>query len=122
MAADQASDDKPQRPEGIEGAVEVPLASAKKYVHKLYVTGKGSESVRVFQAIKRFCDQRLPGKYQLWVIDVLIQPDQAKDIEATPTLVKTKPAPPRKIVSDFTNPELVFAALGIPDPNVEEDT
>ena len=51
----------------------------KEYVLQLFVTGKGSESIRAFQNVKQFCDQRLAGRYQLWVIDVLIQPERAGD-------------------------------------------
>lgn len=62
-----------------------------KYVLRLFVAGMGPKSVQAIDNIKRICEEYLPGKYQLEVIDIYQHPIFAKDgqIVAAPTLIKS---------------------------------
>jgi len=86
-----------------------------KYVLKLFITGKGSESIEAFRNIKRICEQHLAGRHQLWVVDVLEQPGHAQDAEiaVTPTLLKEQPPPPRSMTGDLSDETNVLTMLGL---------
>ena len=61
------------------------------------------------------CDDYLPGKYELKVIDVYQQPKLAREgqIIAAPTLVKSFPLPLRKFIGDMSNTKNLLAGLEI---------
>jgi circadian clock protein KaiB len=50
-----------------------------------------------------------PWVYELTIIDVLQQPDIAEQagIMATPTLIKSTPLPPRRVVGDLSDPQIL---------------
>ena len=80
---------------------------------RLYVAGQSAKSVVAFANLKRVCDEYLPGKYTIEVIDLLEHPQLAKgdQIVAIPTLVRKLPAPIRKIVGDLSNVEKTLVGL-----------
>lgn len=59
--------------------------------------------------IKRICEEYLPGKYQLEVIDIYQYPIFTKDgqIVAAPTLIKELPPPLRKLIRSMSDTERV---------------
>lgn len=82
---------------------------------RLYVAGKTVKSVTALNNLKRYCEEHLPGKYVIEVIDLLVQPQLAAgdQILAVPTLVKKVPEPIRKIIGDLSNEEKVLVGLDI---------
>jgi len=80
---------------------------------RLYVAGQSAKSVVAFANLKRVCDEYLPGKYTIEVIDLLEHPQLAKgdQIVAIPTLVRKLPEPIRKIVGDLSNVEKTLVGL-----------
>jgi len=82
---------------------------------KLYVAGLSPRSERAITNIKRICDSRLKGRYELQVIDLYQNPTLAKgeQIIAAPTLVKKLPLPLRKIIGDMSDEEKVLVGLDI---------
>src|SRR5215510_8755158 len=74
---------------------------------RLYVAGKTAKSVAAFDNLKRLCEEHLPGKYKIEVVDLLVHPQLAKgdQIVAIPTLVRKLPQPIRKIIGDLSNEE-----------------
>jgi len=82
---------------------------------KLYVAGKTSRSVTAFANLQKICDEHLPGKYRIEVIDLLKNPQLAKgdQILAIPTLVRKLPVPVRKIIGDLSNTERVLVGLDL---------
>lgn len=80
---------------------------------RLYVAGQTAKSVAAFENLKRLCEEHLPGKYQIEVIDLLIHPQLARgdQIVAIPTLVRKLPQPIRKIVGDLSNTERALVGL-----------
>lgn len=82
---------------------------------RLYVAGQTPKSVTALANLKRVCEQHLPGRYVIEVIDLLQQPDRAKadQIVAIPTLVRTLPAPVRKVIGTLADAERVLVGLQI---------
>ena len=68
-----------------------------------------------FANLKKICEEHLPGKYHIEVIDLLKNPQLAKgdQILAVPTLVRKLPEPVRKIIGDLSNTERVLVGLDL---------
>ena len=93
---------------------EAGVADATEFWHlRLYVAGQSPKSLRAFTNLKTLCDEHLPGRYEIEVIDLVQQPSRARsdDILAIPTLVRRLPAPLRKIIGDLSNTERVLVGL-----------
>lgn len=86
-----------------------------RYVLKLYVTGSTPRSIRAIENIKRICEERLRGRYDLQVIDLYQQPGLAagEQIIAAPTLVKSLPLPLRRLVGDMSDEGRVLVGLDL---------
>jgi circadian clock protein KaiB len=82
---------------------------------RLYVAGNTPKSMTALANLKKYCEQHLPDKYSLEVIDLLVQPQLAAgdQIFAIPTLVRKVPVPIRKIIGDLSNEEKVLVGLNI---------
>lgn len=82
---------------------------------RLYVAGQTPKSVTAFANLKKLCEEYLQGQYQIEVIDLLKNPDLAKQdkILAIPTLVRKLPQPLRQIIGDLSNQEKVLLGLEI---------
>ncbi len=89
--------------------------SQEKYVLRLYIAGMNARSIQAVENIKRICEQYLPERYQLEVIDVYQQPIFARDgqIVAAPTLVKELPPPLRKLVGSMSDTERVLVGMDL---------
>jgi circadian clock protein KaiB len=86
-----------------------------KYLLRLFVSGSTPRSSRAVENIKRICEEHLPGRYDLEVVDVYQQPELAREQQliAAPTLVKENPKPVRRIVGDMSNEERVLIGLDL---------
>src|SRR3954469_15597172 len=82
---------------------------------RLYVAGQTPRSVAAFANLKRICDEHLPGRYEIEVVDLLKHPQLAAgdQILALPTLVRKLPQPIRKIVGDLRDTERALVGLQI---------
>lgn len=82
---------------------------------RLYVAGQTSKSVTAIANLKRICEEHIPGKYNIEVIDLVKNPTLAKtdQILAIPTLVRKLPVPIRKILGDLSNTERVLVGLDL---------
>ncbi len=89
--------------------------SASEWDLRLYVAGQSAKSVAAFANLKRFCEEHLPGRYRIEVIDLLLHPQLAKgdQIVAIPTLVRKLPEPMRKIIGDLSNRDRVLVGLNL---------
>lgn len=85
------------------------------YVLRLYVTGMTPQSVRAITNIKKTCEERLQGRYELEVVDLYQKPELAKgeQIIAAPTLIKKLPLPLRRIIGDMSKTERVLVGLDL---------
>ncbi len=82
---------------------------------RLYVAGQSRRSLTAIANLKRLCDEHLPGRYRIEVIDLLKNPQLAAgdQIVAIPTLVRKLPAPMRKIIGDLSNVERTLVGLDL---------
>jgi len=90
-----------------------PGAPSPWYVLRLYVTGGTLSSLRAIARVREVCEEFLPGRYQLQVIDIYQQPALAggDHITAAPTLVRRSPGPLRKLIGDLSSRERILAGL-----------
>ena len=82
-------------------------AQKEECILRLYVTGITSRSTQAIASIRTFCDEYLPGRYDLEVIDIYQQPAEAivGQIIAAPTLIKEWLLQPvRKIIGNISIP------------------
>lgn len=86
-----------------------------KWRLRLYVAGRSPKCVAALENLKRFCEQHMPGQYEIEVVDLLENPRLAKDdqIVAIPTLVRKLPEPLRRIIGDLSNAERMFVGLDL---------
>jgi len=91
---------------------------------RLYVAGQTPKSLTAFANLKRICEEYLPGRCRIEVIDLLKNPTLAKgdQILAIPTLVRKLPAPMRKIIGDLSNTERVLVGLDVRPGDVKRHT
>ena len=88
---------------------------APHYRLRLFVSGTTARSARAIQNIRRLCEEKLQGRYDLEVIDIYQHPEHVKpeQIVVTPTLVKKLPLPFRKIIGDLSDKERVLVGLDL---------
>ena len=87
--------------------------ASEKWNLRLYTAGQSPKSLAALDNLKRVCEQHLPGRYSIEVIDLLKNPRLAKDdqIVAIPTLVRKLPEPVRKIIGDLSDTERTLVGL-----------
>jgi circadian clock protein KaiB len=94
---------------------EQPTATAGTEVWelRLYVAGQTPKSIAAFANLKKLCEEHLPGRYTIEVIDLMEQPQLAAgdQIVAIPTLVRKLPEPLRRIVGDLSDTERTLVGL-----------
>ena len=83
------------------------------YHLRLYLAGQSPKSVRAVENLRRVCEEHLPGRYTIELVDLLENPQLAKgdEIIAVPTLVRKLPPPLRRIIGDLSNTEKVLVGL-----------
>lgn len=80
---------------------------------RLYVAGHTPKSLKAIENLKRMCEEHLPGRYSIEVVDLMLNPALAKEhqILAIPTLVRKLPDPIRRIIGDLSNTERALVGL-----------
>jgi len=89
------------------------MSNPERWDLRLYTAGQSPKSLAALSNLKRICDEHLPGRYTIEVIDLMKNPRLAKDDEiiAIPTLVRKLPAPLRKIIGDLSDEERALVGL-----------
>lgn len=102
-------------PKKTAAKVMKPETVEERWMLRLYVAGQTPKSITAFSNLKRICEEHLAGRYQIEVIDLLVNPTLAKDdqILALPTLVRKLPSPIKKIIGDLSNTERVLVGLDV---------
>lgn len=85
------------------------------YKLRLYITPRTTNSQRAISNLEALCQEELPVRLDVEVIDVTEHPALAErdKVLATPTLVRQLPAPIRKIIGDLSDRERVLASLDL---------
>lgn len=88
---------------------------ASEWVLRLYVAGQTRNSIKAFGNLRRICEEHLKGRHRIELIDLLENPQLAKEhqILAAPTLVRRLPPPVKKIIGDLSKTERVLAGLDL---------
>jgi circadian clock protein KaiB len=98
---------------------EFERAAARKqparYVLRLYVTGMTPKSIRAIENLKAICEEYLPGRYDLEIVDIYQHPVlmRGEQIIAAPTLIKKLPEPLRRLVGDMSDRDRVLLGLDL---------
>jgi circadian clock protein KaiB len=80
---------------------------------QLYIAGQSPKSILAIENLRRVCDEHLPGRYRIDIIDLLENPELARaaEIIAVPTLVRRLPLPVRTIIGDLSDTDRVLVGL-----------
>jgi circadian clock protein KaiB len=91
------------------------------YTLRLYVAGQTPKSLAAIRNLNILCEEYLPGRHTIEVIDLRIHPQMAAEdqIIALPTLVRHLPSPLIKIIGDLSNTERILVSLNINLPVAE---
>jgi len=100
-------------PQSLAEVAAAGAANPDTWELRLYVAGKTPKSVAAFENLTRICEEHLPGKYKIEVVDLLLHPQlaQGDQIVAIPTLVRKLPQPIRKVIGDLSNIERTLVGL-----------
>jgi len=92
-----------------------PKPAEAKWQLRLYIAGNTPKSLTALANLKKYCEMHLCDKYEIEVIDLLLNPQLAAgdQILAVPTLVRKVPVPVRKIIGDLSNEEKVLVGLDL---------
>ncbi len=95
--------------------VLLPSTPAENYVLRLYITGMTLRSTQAIERVRALCDEYLPGRYSLEVIDLYKQPELAQQAQliASPTLIKESPLPLRRLVGSMTDVDRILGGLDL---------
>ena len=87
----------------------------EEWILRLYVAGQTPNSLTAFENLKKICEEHLENQYRIEVIDLIKNPQLAKDhqIIAIPTLIRKLPTPVRKIIGNLSNTEKVLVGLDL---------
>ena len=85
------------------------------WILRLYVAGQTPNSLTAFENLKKICAEHLDCRYRIEVIDLIKNPQLAKDhqIIAVPTLIRKLPTPVKKIIGNLSNTEKVLVGLDL---------
>jgi circadian clock protein KaiB len=98
---------------GQADSTPTPADSGDQWELRLYTAGQTPKSVLAFKNLKRICEEHMPGRYHIEVVDLMQNPRLAKEdqIVAIPTLVRKLPEPLRKIIGDLSDTERTLVGL-----------
>ena len=85
------------------------------YVLRLFVAGSTPNSLRAIENVRHICEEQLPGRHELEVIDIYQHTGQlaAGQVMVAPTLMRQSPLPVRRLIGDLTNRNRVLEGLEI---------
>ena len=80
---------------------------------RLYTAGQSPKSILAIENLRRVCDEYLPGRCRIEVVDLLENPELARGdgIIAVPTLVRRVPLPVRTLIGDLSDTDRVLVGL-----------
>lgn len=82
---------------------------------RLYVAGQTPKSLTAFSNLKKLCEEHLPGRYEIEVVDLMKNPQLAQidQIVALPTLVRKLPEPIKRVIGDLSNTSRVMVGIDL---------
>jgi circadian clock protein KaiB len=91
------------------------ITKPEKHKFMLFVSGMSVKSGHAIENLRVICDKYFPNSYELEIIDISRDTEQAliHQIVAIPTLIKISPAPRRIILGDLSDKEKVLKILNL---------
>jgi circadian clock protein KaiB len=88
---------------------------AEEWKLRLFVTNWTPRCIVAYRNLKKICEENIENKCSIEVVDILENPDIARNsqIVAVPTLFKLSPKPERVLVGDFSKKEQVLKGLDV---------
>jgi circadian clock protein KaiB len=85
------------------------------YNLRLYVAGQTPKSIAAFSNLKKLCEEYLPGRYKIEVIDLVENPHLAAgdQILALPTLVRKLPEPLKRIIGNLSDKDKFLVGMDL---------
>ncbi|MBB1473825.1 MULTISPECIES: circadian clock KaiB family protein [unclassified Luteimonas] len=82
---------------------------------QLFVAENAANSVQALANLRAICRAHLPGRHEIEVVDVFVQPTRAlaERIFMTPTLVILQPGAVRRVVGNLSETATVLQTLGL---------
>lgn len=92
-----------------------PAVAAEPHHFRLFIAGPSARSSLALASLRSVCDEFFPGRYELEVIDMYQQPDQAAaaGVLAAPTLIRLLPQPSAQLMGALSSRKTILAALGL---------
>jgi circadian clock protein KaiB len=89
--------------------------SSDAFAFRLYVAGDAPNSLQAIANLTQLCETHLPDRYDIEIVDVLLNPKRAltEAIYMTPMLVTNAPYPGHRIVGTLSNTESILQILGL---------
>lgn len=86
-----------------------------RYKLKLFITAGSTSCALAVRTLQQICDEDLRGDCELLVLDVREHPAESElaGVLVTPTIVKERPAPIRKLIGDLSDKQRVLTGLDI---------
>jgi circadian clock protein KaiB len=109
-------DNSPDRAhDGSDQELSLSSQNLEKYVFRLYVADSTMQSVTAVRQMQKLCEEYLPGRYDLEIIDIYKHPErlESDQVFASPTLIKELPLPLQKLIGDLSDTERVRCSLKI---------
>ena len=90
-------------------------SAQEEQILRLYIAGQTPKSIKAFANLKKICEEHMPGRYRIEVIDLIQNPQLAAgdQILAVPTLVRRLPEPVRRIIGDLSHTDRVLVGLDL---------
>jgi circadian clock protein KaiB len=103
----------PAEPGSLPDAPSEP--SPDRYLLRLYVAGMSPRSRRALESLRDLLERVLAGNYDLEVVDIYQEPDEAEknQIVAAPTLIKSAPNPVKILVGDMSDTRRLLIGLDV---------
>jgi circadian clock protein KaiB len=79
------------------------------------VAGHTPRSLAALANLRRLCNEYLPDRHEIEVIDVVRRPELARadQIVALPTLVRRLPEPVKRLIGDLSNTQRVLLGFDL---------
>lgn len=89
------------------------MSSPPVFKFRFYVAGDAPNSVRALANLTALCQEYLPDRHEIEIVDVFKDPKRAlvDNIFMTPTLIKLSPDPVCRIVGTLSQLDIVLQAL-----------
>lgn len=96
------------------------MSKAPQYRIKLFITAGSTPCALAIRTLQQICHEDLHGDCELLVFDVREHPAECETsgVLVTPTVIKERPPPIRKLIGDLSDKKEVLAGLGIATPAV----